>query len=506
MFSSHKPLYFLFHDPDERYFQDSTLQLPFRKWLWLTLRKSGYSCVCFVDVGGDKTPVLTLLDGDSYKAYDFGWHKPAYRGEPVDWKLSEKALGKLWRTMYGKRSSCAYVFSMRAFAQLGRMQLYCPAEVEQFLKQMSQPDRQDTLILTGPMSMTGGQLRDYVDPQGILAYVSPSGQSLCSPAAALLRQAPDTDFFEALKKQLGEQFIELGTLTQRRLLPMLRRLKFRLDQDWDDDALALYAALLFRWVHLPTVRTNCEALFEGLQPPYTCAALYERLCKSDAEILCQWADRLRRRAGTLTAEELLDQQFDPFPQDMLEQSRITLEEPQLNGLLGLSLPWASSCRQEDETFAICPVDERDWYLMRARLRSPKVCLPSEERLRQINAVLDILGSARSEGDNRTIRRAIRVLLHCGNCLYAAEQTDFDAIKEYLDTSLAYFREERRDPFDSSLDMDRPRLQAQDALFRPGVDTGPLALREAAERAKQQYLNESLDFIRSFPDAPAPRSW
>lgn len=301
MFSSHKPLYFLFYDRNERYFQDSTLQLPFRTWLWLTLRKSGYSRVCFVDVDGDKNLVLTLLDGDSFKAYDFGWHKPAYRGEPVDWKLSEKAQGKMWRAMYSKRGCCAYVFSMRAFSQLGRMQLYCPAEVEQLLKQMAQPDRQDTLILTGPMGMTGDQLRDYVDPQGILAYISPSGQSLCPPAAALLRQEPDTDFFEALKKQLGEQFIELGTLTRRSLLPMLRRLKFQLDQDWDDDTLELYAALLFRWVHVPAARTNCAALFRGFGRPIpappcmsACAKRTRSFC-ANGRILCGGQPRYRCR-------------------------------------------------------------------------------------------------------------------------------------------------------------------------------------------------------------------
>ena len=43
LFSSRKPLYFVFHDRSERYFQDSTLQLTFSEWLWLTLRKRGYS-------------------------------------------------------------------------------------------------------------------------------------------------------------------------------------------------------------------------------------------------------------------------------------------------------------------------------------------------------------------------------------------------------------------------------------------------------------------------------
>lgn len=501
MFSSHKPLYFLFYDRDERYFQDSTLQLPFRTWLWLTLRKSGYSHVCFVDIGSDENPVLTLLDGDSFKAYDFGWHKPAYHGEPIDWKLSEKAQGKLWRAMYGKRGCCAYVFSMRAFSRLGRMQLYYPAEVEQLIKQMSQPDRQDTLILTGSMGMTGDELRDYVDPQGILAYTSPSGQSLCPPAAALLRQEPDTDLFEALKEQLGEQFIELGTLTRGSLLPMLRRLKFQLDQDWDDDTLELYAALLFRWVHVPAARTNCAALFEGLRPPYTCAALYERLREKDAEILCKWADSLRRAAPvSLSAEELLDQQF-PFPRDMLKQSHITLEEPRLKELIALPLPWAASGQREDKTFSICPVNEQEWYLMRARLRSPRISPLSEERLRQLNAVLDVLKSARDEGDSRTVGRAARVLLHCGKRLYAEEQTDFDEIKDYLDMSQSYFREERRDPFDSSLEMDRPRLQAQDALFwLPNADAGSLALRGASEEAKRRYLGESLDLIKNFSGA------
>ena len=94
-----------------------------------------------------------------------------------------------------------------------------------------------------------------------------------------------------------------------------------------------------------------------------------------------------------------------------------------------------------------------------------------------------------------------MLLHCGKRLYAEEQTDFDEIKDYLDMSQSYFREERRDPFDSSLEMDCPRLQAQDALFWPSnADAGPLALREASEEAKRKYLGESLDLIKNFSGA------
>ena len=62
LFSSRKPLYFVFHDRSERYFQDSTLQLTFSEWLWLTLRKRGYSNIYFVDLDDTGRPVLTLRD------------------------------------------------------------------------------------------------------------------------------------------------------------------------------------------------------------------------------------------------------------------------------------------------------------------------------------------------------------------------------------------------------------------------------------------------------------
>ena len=72
LFSSRKPLYFVFHDRSERYFQDSTLQLTFSEWLWLTLRKRGYSNIYFVDLDDTGRPVLTLRDRDTWRGYTPG--------------------------------------------------------------------------------------------------------------------------------------------------------------------------------------------------------------------------------------------------------------------------------------------------------------------------------------------------------------------------------------------------------------------------------------------------
>ena len=61
-----------------------------------------------------------------------------------------------------------------------------------------------------------------------------------------------------------------------------------------------------------------------------------------------------------------------LPQEVLDQCWISVREPSLDKLLSFQLPHISS-QTEDPVFQICPVDPGDWYLMRRRLRSPRLC-------------------------------------------------------------------------------------------------------------------------------------
>lgn len=214
LFSSRKPLYFVFHDRSERYFQDSTLQLTFSEWLWLTLRKRGYSNIYFVDLDDTGRPVLTLRDRDTWLGYNPGGIfsvMEEYRGRPLRRVMGDKEFLRLWNRIYDGPGDCAYVFSAQAFSRLASVRR--SKDVDGLLDRMARQERPDALILTGPMDMEASDLDAYLNPHGILAYLSPTGRSLCQAAADLLQREQDVCFFEKLKERLGDQFIELGRPT-----------------------------------------------------------------------------------------------------------------------------------------------------------------------------------------------------------------------------------------------------------------------------------------------------
>ena len=381
LFSSRKPLYFVFHDRSERYFQDSTLQLTFSEWLWLTLRKRGYSNIYFVDLDDTGRPVLTLRDRDTWRGYTPGGIFSVmgeYRGRPLRRVMGDKEFLRLWNRIYDGPGDCAYVFSAQSFSRLASVRR--PKDVDGLLDRMARQERPDALILTGPMDMEASDLDAYLNPHGILAYLSPTGRSLCQAAADLLQREQDVCFFEKLKERLGDQFIELGRPTYGRLLSMLRCVRFALGESWDEDTLEFYALLLLRWVHMRTVKSYCKGLFSDLPKPVTCAGMYALLCRDRAEKLRECAAMLRRTApDTLSSAQMLEKKFGPLPQEVLDQCWISVREPSLDKLLSFQLPHISS-QTEDPVFQICPVDPGDWYLMRRRLRSPRLCPPPKERI------------------------------------------------------------------------------------------------------------------------------
>lgn len=109
--------------------------------------------------------------------------------------------------------------------------------------------------------------------------------------------------------------------------------------------------------------------------------MYALLCRDRAEKLCECAAMLWRTApDTLSSAQMLEKKFGPLPQEVLDQCWISVREPSLDKLLSFQLlaPHVSS-QTEDPVFQICPVDPGDWYLMRRRLRSPRLCPPPKER-------------------------------------------------------------------------------------------------------------------------------
>lgn len=116
LFSSRKPLYFVFHDRSERYFQDSTLQLTFSEWLWLTLRKRGYSNIYFVDLDDTGRPVLTLRDRDTWRGYNPGGIFSVieeYRGRPLRRVMGDKEFLRLWNRIYDGPETVPMYFPRR---------------------------------------------------------------------------------------------------------------------------------------------------------------------------------------------------------------------------------------------------------------------------------------------------------------------------------------------------------------------------------------------------------
>lgn len=509
MFSAHKPLYFVFHDQNERYFLDSTLCLKFEEWLWLTLRKNGYSHIYFIDINAQDQPILTLPDKESFNAFFRGMPRSLFATEeiypnrPLTRGFKGSELTHLWTQIYADRRNApdrgrkAYVFTMRAFHRFA-----APArngEINQLLARMHQPECRDTIILTGPMRMTSRDLAPYVDRSGILAYVSPGGYSLLNEAArSLFRREDGLRFFEELKKRIGGQYIELYLPAYDRLLSMLRCLCFRLDKTWSEDALRLYAMLLQRWLYMNNVRAACPELLTRLRPPYTCKRLYDQLLSNgEADRLNRYGDELLAAApAPASPEQLLDRRFGRLSQEDLERSHIVMDDPRLDGLLRLDLPDYSTLPKDDK-FDICLVTPQDWGLMKRELRSPRLSPPPSEVLEWIAKFINIYRTAKECKDFRTMRRSLCVLLYCGRWLYEAKDVDFKDVEAYLKRSDEYFQRAKYTHDDFQVDlMDlATKLSKQDELFRI---PGPEALQrlgEAAREADQEILNGYGDFLQ-----------
>lgn len=513
MFSDHKPLYFVFHNQDERYFLDSTLCLKFEEWLWLTLRKNGYSHIYFIGINAQNQPVLTLPDRESFNAFfrsmPRSWFaaEEIYPGRPLTRGFKGSEFAHLWTQIYADRRNAAdrgraaYVFTMRAFhrfADPGRN-----GAIGQLLARMHQSECLDTIILTGPMRMTSRDLAPYVDRSGILAYTSPEGYSLLNEAARSLFRREDGGlcFFEELKSRMDGQYIELYLPTYDRLLSMLRCLCFRLDKPWSEEDLRLYAMLLQRWLYMNNVRAACPELLTGFAPPYTCAAIYKRLL-SDGE-----ADKLSRYGDALLAaapdpalpERLLDQRFGQLPREALDRSHIVMDDSRLYGLLQLNLP-NNPTRLQDDGFDICPVYSDDWDRMKRNLRSPRLCPPPSEALESIAKVLDIYRNARKYEDHRTVRRSLCVLLCFGQWLYevdckADKHVAFEDVEAYLRRSEKYFQmvKHKNDNRREDLTELAAMLDRQDTVF---WEPDPKALQRLGEKAKEAK-RETLNGYRSF---------
>lgn len=510
MFSDHKSLYFVFHNQDERYFLDSTLCLKFEEWLWLTLRKNGYSHIYFIGINAQNQPVLTLPDRESFNAFfrsmPRSWFaaEEIYPGRPLTRGFKGSEFAHLWTQIYADRRNAAdrgraaYVFTMRAFhrfADPGRN-----GAIGQLLARMHQSECLDTIILTGPMRMTSRDLAPYVDRSGILAYTSPEGYSLLNEAARSLFRREDGGlcFFEELKSRMDGQYIELYLPTYDRLLSMLRCLCFRLDKPWSEEDLRLYAMLLQRWLYMNNVRAAYPELLTGFAPPYTCAAIYKRLLSDgEADKLSRYGDALLGAApDPASPERLLDQRFGQLPREALDRSHIVMDDSRLNGLLRLDLPDYSTLPKDDK-FNICPVTPQDWGLMKRRLRSPRLCPPPSEALEWIAKFINIYGTARECKDFRTMRRSLCVLLYCGRWLYEAKDVDFKDVEAYLKRSEKYFQmvKDAHDDFQVDLMDLATKLSKQDEQFRI---PGPEALQrlgEAAREAKRETLNGYRSFLQ-----------
>ena len=502
LFSSRKPLYFVFHDRSERYFQDSTLQLTFSEWLWLTLRKRGYSNIYFVDLDDTGRPVLTLRDRDTWRGYTPGGIfsvMEEYRGRPLRRVMGDKEFLRLWNRIYDGPGDCAYVFSAQAFSRLASVRR--PKDVDGLLDRMARQERPDALILTGPMDMEASDLDAYLNPHGILAYLSPTGRSLCQAAADLLQREQDVCFFEKLKERLGDQFIELGRPTYGRLLSMLRCLCFRLDKPWGEENLRFYAMLLQRWLYMNNVRAAYPELLTGFAPPYTCAAIYKRLLSDgEADKLSRYGDALLGAApDPALPERLLDQRFGQLPREALDRSHIVMDDSRLYGLLQLNLP-NNPTRLQDDGFDICPVYSDDWDRMKRNLRSPRLCPPPSEALESIAKVLDIYRNARKYEDHRTVRRSLCVLLCFGQWLYevdckADKHVAFEDVEAYLKRSEKYFQmvKHKNDNRREDLTELAAMLDRQDTVF---WEPDPKALQRLGEKAKEAK-RETLNGYRSF---------
>lgn len=454
MFSAHKPLYFVFKNEGEVYFQDSMLQLELYDYLWLELHKSGYRHIYFVDSIADKV-TLTILDGQSYDEYHrnikllFGKSEP-YK-KPVHLELDAPKAAKRILTLIGRNNGqTAFVFQNHAFADIFAVSSYNDL-LGQLIKK--QKNSRNPIVLVGSMEMDTQELEIYVNPDGVFGYQTGFGQCLCRELFEIIHSGEVFAVFDSLKEKIRDQFLELGTIEFAGITTLMRNIEFSRGELWKREDFDSYVNFLYWWIYKDELKRFCSGLFSSIKGQITYKAIFQAMQGNGMRSFLARVDRQREIYEAFHAEEfpeaqrhipmvnILAEEYGPLPQQFTKnESHIRIAEAELEGLA--ETLWPAECYAEAESsFPIKQIEGADWEKMKKNLIKPRNVKINQSRLKWIDVFRQHLQKARYRNDHETAQRAVNALMYCGNNFYTAD--DYEKYCEgclaYLNVSEAYFK-------------------------------------------------------------------
>lgn len=379
------------------------LRLDIADYLWLELHKE-YQHIFHLHTKSNGV-TLHLADKDAYQEYfskSLLFSPEGYKG-PTDIPMDgAKAAKWLSRQIDRKNGKCAILVELPVLDRLyGSGANRKP--LDELLKKLA--DTKNTLVILSPATMTAGDLSIFRAPDGVFAYRSDRGHSLCPELYAMLHGAAPVPMFHQLKTRLGRQVVEPDVITFEGIKILLEHIRFRRGAEWEDAEFLDYANFIHRWWYRDSVRKTCPDLFPNAR---SYRDIYEELTKPDGwQRLLDRLNGYKKRNGNKPVY-IID---GPFDRQALEsECRITRDDPVAAELARLTWP-------KELSGSFPGADAEALHHAQHKLTRPY----SEEfcpgRREKLALFLKLYDNAKRCSDIDTMRRAMRAILFSANTIH-----------------------------------------------------------------------------------------
>lgn len=452
MFSEHKPLYFILDHEGENFYLNSCLALSAQNYIWYQLKKSNMEHIFFIEKNANDSVRICVLDPLSFQknTYDSGSFlskkKPLWNvkkeNPQKDFKVTVSAeVAARWMLERISENDTAVVAGLDALKCL-----FPTAEEERaFIQEIS--EGKGTLVIDYPMTPGREQLELLVGEDSIFRKEA-EGRSLFKPLYALLESGDSSAaVFDELKKSVPDQCLEIGYIDFESVKVLIKNIGFALKRDFTEREFYDHVNYLFYWLEKEPVRRDSRGLFGSVKGAVTRKKLFQALASGGFPAFEERQEMLRKIYRSKHPDA---KSYVPMSEILFElygrkntantKSHVFISNPALEKLCGTSFPIRNGSYTSE--FEILQVSENEWDEMRYFLKKPRNICFDEEKTKWMQGILSYIEPAKACGDTDTLRRAVNMLMYCGNNFYSASVFEYSDYckrgKQYLDLSKEYF--------------------------------------------------------------------
>lgn len=413
-FSSHKPLYFVFANEGETYYQDSMLQMRLEDYLWLELSKSDYKYIYFVNYASDEV-TLKIQDADTYADYQSGkWtflgKAEGYLGS-TELKFPPGKLAKWIISQIGKKNGQrAFVFQLPAFHALFG-EKGSRDSLEQLIRKQS--SSKNPVILLSSMQVSQQEIDIFTDPNGVFGYRTAYQEYLCRELWEAIHSDSDIPIFQRLKEKLGSQFLELGGLRFESLKTLMRNVQFARDEFWTEEEFLDYTNFVYRWCYRPSM----QKAYPGLFPEFLPGNLRSKTIYSSLTSVSGWqkfTERLNGYRKVHQGKPVYEADGYINKSELEAQCYVTRADAPL--VQTASLQWPKLLGAY--TGRVAPAD---FFQMQREILCPRNKPIQAARIGKLEQYIEFFYRAQKKQDSDTLRRAVCALIFCGKTLYGENE-------------------------------------------------------------------------------------